>query len=172
MDLHPIIVHLPVTSLALYTLIEIASIFSPWAREKFLNTKYFLLFAGVIWTYLALMSGENAEHLMEGHSNLVEVHSTFANLTHFSYMIIAIITAVRLIIENNIWAKYWISRTKDYLPQVTTFVQHIYTQYLIIILSILWFFFLSITGALGGAIVHGTTDDPASAWAVRIFVGE
>jgi uncharacterized membrane protein len=64
MDLHPIIVHLPITGLALYTIIEVTSIFSPRAKEKLLNTKYFLLFIGVIGTFIALQTGEIAEHLL------------------------------------------------------------------------------------------------------------
>lgn len=172
MDLHPILVHLPVAGLALYTIIEVISIFSPWVKNNFINTKYFLLFIGVIGTFMALQTWENAEHLLWGHSNLVEVHSTFANLTHFSYMIIAVIYALTLIINNKIWAKYRTTPTQKYLPKITQLLTHVYMHYLIIVLSIIWFFCLSITGALGGAITHGTTDDPASAWAVNTFVGE
>jgi len=172
MDLHPIIIHLPIAGLALYTCIEIISHFSKPFNERFLNTKYFLLFVGVIGTFMALQTGEIAEHIMLWHSNLVKVHSTFANLTHFSYMVIAILYALTLIINHKIWAKYRIKPLQKYLPKITQFLTHIYTHYLIIVVSILWFFFLSITWALGGAITHGTTDDPVSAWAVNTFVGQ
>jgi hypothetical protein len=170
MDLHPILVHLPIAWLALYTGIEVISSFSQWVKEKLINTKIFLLLVGVIGTFMALQTGEIAEHMMWGRSNLVEVHSTFANLTHFSYMIIAIIYALILIINNKIWEKYRTTITKNYLPKIKNFLNNIYTHYIIIILSIMWFFFLSITGALWGAITHGTADDPVSAWAVNIFV--
>jgi uncharacterized membrane protein len=56
MDLHPILVHLPVAGLALYTIIEVISIFSPWVKNNFINTKYFLLFIGVIGTFMALQT--------------------------------------------------------------------------------------------------------------------
>jgi uncharacterized membrane protein len=64
MDLHPILVHLPIAGLALYTAIEVVSSFSQWSKEKFINTKYFLLFVGVIGTFMALQTGEIAEHMM------------------------------------------------------------------------------------------------------------
>jgi hypothetical protein len=126
----------------------------------------------VIGTFMALQTGEIAEHMMWGRSNLVEAHSTFANLTHFSYMIIAIIYALTLIITNKIWEKYRSTITKNHLPQIKNFLTHVYTHYIIVIISIIGFICLSITGALWGAITHGTADDPASAWAVNTFVGQ
>lgn len=64
MDLHPIIVHIPVACLGLYTIVEIISRCKKINKENLLMTKYFLLFVGVIGAFIALQSGEIAEHLM------------------------------------------------------------------------------------------------------------
>jgi hypothetical protein len=172
MNLHPIIVHIPIACLALYSILERILFFKKTLQDKLIHTKYFLLFVGVIGSFIALQTGERAEHLLWGHSNLIEMHSTFANLSHFSYIIIAIIYGLNLVITHKIWSKYRTVITKQHLPKIKYILNHMYTHYSIILLSGLGFILLSITGALGWAISHGTTDDPLSAWAVNTFVSK
>jgi polyferredoxin len=119
-----------------------------------------------------LQTGEIAEHLLWGKSNLVETHATFANLTHFSYMIIAIIYAFTLIITNKIGEKHRPIIIKNNIQKIIHLLTHTTTHYIIILMSIIWFIALSITGALGSAITHGTTNDPISAWTVNTFVSQ
>ncbi len=173
MNLHPLFVHFPIACLILYTMIEVVSLFCRNVREKLLNTKYFLLFVGVIGTAVALQSGEIAEHLMGGESTLIETHSTFANLTHFFYMIIAVIYALMLIIQNKIGERYWTPLIAKHQQQrLTAVLTNSYTHYGIVVLSIIGCILLSITGALWGAISYGPDTDPIVQFVYNIFVGQ
>jgi hypothetical protein len=155
----------------LYSWIEVVSLFLPRFKKNLETTKYFLLIIGILWTFWALQSGEIAQEAF-GRSNLINTHEEFGERSHTTYIIIGLFYWIKLIINKGIWGQYWNTQVKNYLSRLILFINSIISRYIIAWISIIGVIFLSITGALWGAISHGTSDDPVSAWAVNTFVGQ
>lgn len=166
MDLHPIIVHIPLAFFAVYSLLEIIS-FIPMLRksETFFSIKIFLVFVGVIGASIALSSGENAYNLNKLNLNksLVEDHEGVAELTYNLYIIILIMYGTIFLSRSEKIKNYVSTKLLNniILTKITNQIYKtgdwIYKNYLIlVILSIIGLVLASVTGALGGAIVYGT----------------
>ena len=166
MDLHPIIVHIPLAFMAIYSLLEKIS-FIPLFRksETFFSIKLFLVFVGVIGAALALSSGENALEVNRAlvNESLVEDHEGVAELTYNLYIVILVIYLTMVIVRfENI--KNYLNTKFNKIPillKLISFIEKIGSffnkNYLIlVVLGLAGLVLASITGALGGAIVYGT----------------
>lgn len=171
MDIHPVIVHLPIAFLTIYSLLEIISIFKkPRLSKTLFSIKYFLLGVGFFGTIAALMSGENAFHLNRSFvdTNLVHTHEEYAEMTRNVYLLLFILYTV---IAGHTYSFIGECINKNFsdkklviniFNKIVTFSLFIKRYYIIVIaLSVLGLFFVSITGALGGALVFGlNSKDP------------
>jgi uncharacterized membrane protein len=88
MNLHPVVIHIPIACLVLYSLVEIIGFFHSGFREKFATTKYFLLVVGLLGAFTALQTGEIAQELLGEETKLISLHETYAEITYKLYMII------------------------------------------------------------------------------------
>lgn len=153
-DLHPIFVHFPIALLMLYAGLEFLRFKSITSRLDLFHTKAILVTAGTLGGILAAQTGELAEEAFEGTSllNLVETHSSFAESTNIIGIIIAVL-----------YIGTWIKRSSNNLPfpKIFALCEKITTSPIIILAALVLLVGITITGALGGAIVYGPNTDPA-----------
>lgn len=140
--------------------------FAPRFEAKLLMTKKILLFVWVIWAFFSLQTGEQAEKL-RGKSKLIHTHEEFAEKAYMSYVIIAIIYVLQWISTSSAGRIALSQRNQKRLASIVTAK---YMHKILGLIAIIWFILLSITGALGGAITHGTNVDPMVGRVVDTFV--
>ena len=91
-ELHPKVVHFPIALLLTYVILELIGIV--FRREFYQKAAHLLLFLGVIGTFFAVLTGNQAhtayEYWGESSSELFNEHQTFANLTvwYFTGMLV------------------------------------------------------------------------------------
>lgn len=176
MDLHPIIVHIPIAFLAIYAGLEILTCVPKLKNSStFFSIKAFLLTVGFGATLVALASGENAEHLNREFINkaLVETHSTYAALTSWVFGLLFVIYTT-MIVSIHAEAKMYVSKISSGLANLMQKVGDFFKTYytLAILLAVVGLALVSITGALGGALVYGTdAKDPFIVFTVDHICG-
>ena len=125
-----------------------------------------LLLVGVLGAFAALATGDTAEHLVHPNRALVEDHSTFGALATWIYgalllgEIAAIINAKKFVYAKSI----------QFLSSISILVEKILCNKVFsIVLAILGFIAISLTGLLGGVIAYGVTADPFAATVLKIL---
>ena len=118
-------------------------------RFKNFQIKAALVILGALAGYPTIIAGLVAESLIKNPdaSRIIEVHEKFA---------ISTIVIFSLIAADYLWAIY----RKDYIVRYTKVIW---------ILALLGFICVMTTGALGGSIVYGTTNDPVTGWIYHLF---
>lgn len=170
-NIHPIVVHFPVAMLMAYSIIEIISLFSQKRAAKLYTTKTIILWIGAVWGFMALQTGEWTQEFLWISGDLVHTHEEYADKTFFVYAIITVYYIIKTMYIQQIWGKYWVNNIQAYHSQLTSFFASSVTQVIVTLIAIVWMGLLTITGALGGAIAHGTNNgDPVSDWAVANLV--
>jgi len=158
-DVHPMVVHFPIAMLVFYSLFE--AIPQRWiARWKSSCTsiKLAFLFLGTITSWLALSTGEVAEERV-GETVLVDTHALFANATSWIFSILAVAYLWSAVLRP------FLQKKNLPLPRIIDTILNRLTgiilfRPLVIILSLAGLVAITITGALGGAIVYGPDIDP------------
>jgi hypothetical protein len=129
-----------------------------------------LLTVGVFSSFTALSSGEEAADIL-GETNLVEIHSAFAVASTWifgvllvAYLIHLLATSlsverIRLLVEK--LGPFW-----RLLVSLSRFILKPYTT---ITLALLGLITITVTGALGGAIVYGPDIDPIVSFVYNLF---
>lgn len=173
MDLHPIFVHFPIALLVVYGIMEI---FLP---AKFNNVRewvwvrFAMLFIGVGGAFIALQTGEVARKAYKG-SALVHMHSFWANASTWAFGIILACYIVKLLEEKylSFISLQKITEHKAITPVWRFLVKiqnRIFNTVIVKIIALFGFIAISITGALGGAIVYGPNVDPVVKWVYSLF---
>ncbi len=172
MNIHPIFVHFPIALLTLYSLMELLQFKKMREYQPWLLIKGAFLVLGTLSSFAALQTGEMAEHIA-GHGKLVETHSTMAAITVWVFITLSVIYIVRIIntefaqIKDWLWNAKYICTIWNILSRITDFI---FTQWwILIILGIIGVILITIVGALGGAIVYGSTADPAVSFIYNLF---
>lgn len=149
-NIHPLLVHFPIALLVVYSLLE-------WVPIKKITNLYYwfyikatFLFLGVLSTIPTGITGKIIENQFSNRHNLVNLHSNFAITASFVYLILAGIYLLAFLNKK--------TRNKFFLPNIV-----------IILLSIVGFLLISITGALGGIIVYGPDLDPFTSFIYGLF---
>lgn len=175
MNIHPFFVHFPIALLAVYSLLEIGGYLFPIIRRQswLFSVKAFLLFTGVLTAFAALATGEIAEELIEGsaRSYILEVHSPFAAATTLLYVILAAAYLVR-IFDTTGWGSR-IAGTNRFMVWSWNFKKRfwgfIMNSWLLPAIALLALVGMTITGALGAAIVYGPDIDPLVSFIYHLF---
>ena len=170
-DLHPIVVHFPIALLTLYSVLEVLRL--PFiARQMWIfYTKALLLIVGFIGTYAAIETGERAAESFEGTPTMqvVELHERFANFSFVVYGVLAMLYLIAWIHRDGFDAKC----PKALLPvwkvalKVSSFL---WKWPVLVLLALLGFVLLSITGAFGGALVYGPDAAPFVRFLYSLFL--
>lgn len=171
-DIHPISVHFPIALLTVYTIVQLipSRITQKTPQLFFLNI--FLLFTGSAGLLVARQLGDLLEHTPKYVGKLVEAHSLWATISTAFYGILTILYVLLLLkkIENNSRMPHVVRMIATRAQVVTSFVQFLFDYYVITFLALLGFVFITITGALGGAIVYGPEADPMVSFVYRLLV--
>jgi|GEM_PF-2030864 len=175
-DLHPIIVHTPIAFLAIYAALELLTVFKRLRFSKtFFVLKAFLLTVGFFGSIAATISGENALELHREFLNaeIAHLHEEYGEMTRnvFGLLFVAYLTMAA-----TLYGQYMTSfsskfpRVQNMIVRVGEFFKKYYG--LAILLGILGLGLVSITGALGGALVYGTeSKDPFIGLTVDLVCG-
>lgn len=171
MNIHPIFVHFPIALLTVYAIAELARFKKLIAEAYYFYVKATLVIAGTLGAFSALLTGDPAEHALTDKSlrPLVETHSTFAAASTWIFTFLALVYIV-LWINRSSWnekllagkfSKIWIVKVK-----VADWILH---SPFVPILALIGLVTITITGALGGAIVYGPNVDPIVSWIYHLF---
>lgn len=176
MNPHPFFVHFPIALLTVYALLEVVAFFSKNTSTKTRGIRVFLAIVGIISVFPTLFTGELAEeNLISADSQnslikLVETHSNFATATAVIFSILAVsylLTWIKLQMTVTVAGDNHKSigniADDEYKNQNNAFWKFIFwlnSRYPATLLSILGLIAVTITGALGGAIVYGPNVDP------------
>lgn len=158
MDLHPIIVHFPVALLTIYALLEVLTFNSRLrASPSFFAIKAFLLVVGFLGSIAATISGEHAlqmggEYLSK---EISHAHEEYGEMTRNVFGLLTLI-----------YLSMYIKHPR--IQKIGDFFRKYF--FITIALAIVGLILVSITGALGGALVYGTeAKDPFIGFVVRLL---
>jgi uncharacterized membrane protein len=161
LNIHPAIVHIPIGILCLYSLLEIFSVKKLRAKSDWLLVKYVLVTAGFIGAVLALISGNMAAQGLR-ESLIIERHAFFAWATTWVYGFIFLVYSLNYISRFNWEINRYYKRQVSYLIN----------SGMLAVLALLGLGLITITGALGGAMLYGRQSDPIISLVYRIFVSQ
>ncbi len=167
MNIHPLFVHFPIGLLAVYSLLELGSYFLPCLRRQswMFPVKAFLIFSGVAAAFVALVTGGMAEEIIEttiSDPSILEMHAPFAVVTTAVYTVIAAAYLNRVVatkgwLDSFVGTNPFLLRLRDF----KRFLAHsILDTWLLPFLALIALLGMTITGALGAAIVYGPDVDP------------
>lgn len=167
MNIHPIFVHFPIALFTVYAVIELIWNKSFRANISTLWIKVTLLATGIVGAQVSLMTGETAEHLI-GESTLIEKHSTFANFTVWIFGILLVSYMLHILDQKIVFPKIKTFLEKRQSQDVLVRAWGILVKMkdflimtpIVYILAIVGLLAVTVTGALGGAIVYGPEVDP------------
>ena len=161
MNIHPILVHFPIAMLTIYAIAELIRVKKITDLPYYFYIKASILFIGVLGAFASLSSGEAAEHsVSRSLNNLVEVHSAFANASTWIFGIIAIIYLIIWISKSSFNQKLLESKFASIWSIKVNIANKILDSYFMILVAFIGLISITITGALGGAIVYGPDIDP------------
>lgn len=161
-NIHPIFVHLPIVFLFFFAVIKIIPFEKVFRNFPFQSLRRFLLLFGLLGAFMALQTGEIAEHLV-GESKLIEVHSIFANISVWVFVALSIGELANLLISKNTVENLFLKKIVIFLDRV------FYNVWISKILAFLGFCFIVITGLLGGVIVYGVSSDPLAGFVLKLL---
>ncbi len=174
MNLHPIFVHFPIALFTLYCLFELLRFKRLRENDTWFYLKLSLLVIGTAFGFVALQTGDIAKHLLESARGnpLVSLHEFWAQ---FTVSFFGFLSACYLIA----WAKKYdlrrITERNNFIKKcwsVLLWIEHLMIETpLAVLLAVLGFLALVITGALGGSIVYGTNADIFTKFVVRLLLG-
>ena len=163
MNLHPIFVHFPIALLTFYSVAELIRTKKLMKTDFWFYFKAILVIVGVIFAIITIQTGEIAAKQLGERTQLLELHKFWANTTTWIFGLIAVI-----------YALVWIDKTEKVKLNYGTIIEKFWRNitklsililrksWIIITLAIIGLISLTITGALGGAIVYGPDIDPAA----------
>lgn len=161
MNLHPIFVHFPIAFLTVYTALEIVRVPVLTQKSWLLPMKAVLLIVGILGAGASLLSGETAAEALRGTSDmpLVQLHERYAKLTTIAYGLPALLYAMECLHLSGIDKRLPAFLNKRW-QQAMAIHKRLFTPALLIIAALAGMLFITVTGALGGALVYGPEVDP------------
>ncbi len=170
MNIHPILVHFPIALMTIYAVAEIVSI------KKFKDTVYWfyvkatLVITGTLFAFLSLGTGDSAEELVKHDVRpLVNMHANFAATSTWIFGFLAVVYLVSWISKSKYNEKLVASKFSKIWNIKVKIADKILNSYFPIILAIVGLITITITGALGGAIVYGPDVDPIVNFIYHLF---
>lgn len=170
MNIHPILVHFPIALMTIYAIAELIRFQKVKDLAYWFYIKAFLLIAGTLTSFLALSTGETAEHLSNRSLRpLIEIHSNFAGASVWIFGILSAVYLIALINKSSFNQKLIDSSFGKIWNIKVNIANRILNSYLPIILALAGLIAITITGALGGAIVYGPEVDPIVNFIYNLF---
>jgi len=172
--IHPLFVHLPIGLLVIYSIFEMTRFKVVNQQPYWFYTKAILSISGVLMAYLALATGEGAEHLIEEtgtdfQKSIIETHATLAGATTAIFSILAfsyLIEWLKRSPKANEMMQRRLGNIFSFLVRLSDLIKK---PSLMIILAALGLALLTITGGLGAAMVYGKDVDPIVSFIYSMF---
>jgi uncharacterized membrane protein len=143
-SIHTKVVHFPIAFLILYPMIELLFIIT--RKEFFSKTAIMFLLIGVIGSFFAVLSGNQAFEIVKNWNyqgrEIFSIHQTFANLTVWYFSVLLVV-------------RYYLFIKKK-LNRITISV--------IFVLSLIGSYFVFQAGNYGGKLADHVTTNSASAF--------
>lgn len=155
-NIHPIFVHIPIAFFAIYSLIVLFPFERFIKKIAWRDIRLVLLIVGVVGAGVSLITGESSEHLLRPVHDLVEMHALFAQISTWTY-------AILLLGELSSWyIRISLSTSQDSILMRIAKKVHaiVMSPSFALILSLIALIAISVTGILGGVMVHGVSADP------------
>ncbi|MCR4323099.1 MAG: hypothetical protein NUV61_03350 [Candidatus Azambacteria bacterium] len=158
MNIHPLFVHFPIGLLVLYAILEILPLTRWYPQAPWNAIKTILVVVGALGAVIASGTGELAEKLLEDKSlkGLIEVHSSFAVISTFIFGTLAYSHFIRWISQHHHIFEGRL-RPLSFLGYIADIIAKRWIQ---VMLALIGLTAITITGALGAAIVYGPDADP------------
>jgi uncharacterized membrane protein len=175
MDFHPIIVHFPVALLTLYAILEIFNLKILTRQTFYAPLKGVLVMLGTLGAMVALQTGEEAAEFQIGpltggpFVNLIQAHAFWATLTTWIFSLLAIAYLLGWLKEKLLLIKGF-GILKKLIALILGLQKLILQTPLKYLLALLGLISITITGALGGALVYGPNVDPLVKIIYRLLV--
>jgi uncharacterized membrane protein len=161
MNIHPIFVHFPIALLTVYAVLELVRFNKITSQIYWFYVKASILFAGALGAFAALSTGDGAEQTIAKELRpLVEIHSTFAAISTWIFLFIGLVYIVLWINKTDWNQQLFDGRFSKIWGTLLNSATKMYESPFIIILAFLGLLSITMTGALGGAIVYGPNIDP------------
>lgn len=171
MNIHPIFVHFPIALLTVYAFMEIIRIKKLQDLPYYFYIKASFLCIGTLSSFLALNTGEMAEHAIGAQGDkLIEMHSAFASVSVWIFVILSLVYINVWISKTEYNAKLLSSKFGKIWAIKSKIASKIFTSPLVVILAVIGLITITITGALGGAIVYGPDVDPIVKFIYRLVM--
>ncbi|MGI9118259.1 MAG: DUF2231 domain-containing protein [Minisyncoccia bacterium] len=165
-NIHPIFVHFPIALLFIYSIIKILPLEKWFPTVSWKHIERALLVFGTLGAFAALTTGEVAEHLAKPNHQLVEMHSLFAGISTWVYTAL-LLGEILTILKEKFSFKFEKFVT---LNKAINFIQKILTnEIIVLVLAIVGFVAITVTGLLGGVMVYGTSADPFAKIVLQIL---
>lgn len=158
-DLHPVLVHFPVALLTVYAVVELARFRALTSRPSWFELKSALAVFGFLGSVAAFLAGTVRKAVLEGVGGvdrLILTHSTFALATVVVAGVIAAAHALRLLKGPLLKASTASALVRAPFAAADALLGPVPSA----LLALLVLGLVTVTGALGGAIVYGPDADP------------
>ena len=170
MNTHPILVHFPIAFMTIYAILELIRFQKVKNWPYIVHIKAFLLIVGTLSSFVALSTGEVAEHLANRDLRpLIEVHSAFASGSVWIFGILSVVYIVSFVSKSEWNQKLLDSPFSKIWKLKVNIANKILNGYFSVILALAGLVAITITGALGGAIVYGPEVDPIVNFIYKLF---
>lgn len=156
-NLHPLFVHFPIALLFVYSLVQILPVKRFISSVNWPVVGRIFLIVGVLGALVSLATGEVAEHLVRPNHDVVELHAGFAALTTWLYVFLLV---------QEMLTVYITTRLSSPLCKLQKILSN---RVLVILISIIALGTLTVTGILGGVMVHGISSDPLAPVLLKLF---
>lgn len=165
-NIHPIFVHFPIALLFIYSIIKISPLSKWFPKAAWKDVERTLLVFGVAGAFVALSTGEIAEHLVRPNLKLIEAHATFASISTYLYIVLLLGECGSFLTEKqNMLAKL---NTK--ILAIIFFVKkYLADSFISKSIAFIALITLALGGLLGGVIVYGVTADPLASFVLRLL---
>ncbi len=164
-NIHPIFVHFPIALLTIYGILELVRFRRIKDQPYWFYVKAVMVIIGAAAGWVTFLTGEMAEGMIPAGAsvnwNLLNTHSTFALLS----VIIFSVLAVGYIIA-------WFERAGYAWTPLSKLKWLIVETPLVWLLALAGVACILITGALGGSIVYGPTNDPGTEFIYHLLIKE
>jgi len=167
-DVHPIFVHFPIALLTCYALFEIFLARKATWKHFIEPAKLTLLFLGTVSSWTAFTTGDIAREAL-GETRLVETHAFFAGATVWIFTVLSGAYLIRLLVPMLKTKLAQKSPLRVFL-KLEILANVLLQTWIVILGSILGLITVTITGALGGAIVYGPEIDPIVSIIYHLFL--
>jgi len=172
MNLHPMLVHFPIALLTIYALLELVRVKKLLESATWLAIKTIFVVFGSLGALAAVLTGDVAADLI-GETALSELHSSFGVATAWIFGVLAVIY---LVVFFDRYARLRVSvvlsetsKLRQICKKVIDSAGLVQRSLFMPLVALGGLIMVTITGALGGAIVYGPDIDPAVRFIYSLF---